>query len=144
MGPGTAPALCGPTRRLPPESSQAIEPPPAPIVCTSTLGRRSGIESISVKFVSSGTPSRMSAMSVLVPPMSKLTTFFRPSERAQLAAPTTPPARPDRTVFALWVLAIFGLSRPPLDCMTHRRDGILRSSMPASSFSMYVDTFGRT
>ena len=30
--PGSAPALCGPTRSSPPRSTQAIDPPPAPIV----------------------------------------------------------------------------------------------------------------
>ena len=37
-GPGAAPALSGPTRSMPASSTSAIEPPPAPIVCTSTIG----------------------------------------------------------------------------------------------------------
>ena len=40
--PARAPAERGPTRSAPPSSSQAIEPPPAPIVCTSTIGNRIG------------------------------------------------------------------------------------------------------
>jgi hypothetical protein len=37
-GPGSAPAERGPTRKMPPASTYAIEPPPAPIVSTSTIG----------------------------------------------------------------------------------------------------------
>ena len=37
-GPGSAPAERGPTRKMPPTSTYAIEPPPAPIVSTSTIG----------------------------------------------------------------------------------------------------------
>ena len=39
---GIAPALSGPTRRAPPSSTEAIDPPPAPTVCTSTLASRTG------------------------------------------------------------------------------------------------------
>ena len=41
--PGRAPALSGPTWSMPASSIRAIEPPPAPIVCTSTIGTRIGI-----------------------------------------------------------------------------------------------------
>ena len=37
-GPGTAPALSGPTRSAPVIGTCAIEPPPAPTLCTSTDG----------------------------------------------------------------------------------------------------------
>ena len=37
-GPGLAPAERGPTRNMPPSSTKATEPPPAPIVLTSTIG----------------------------------------------------------------------------------------------------------
>ena len=33
-----APAECGPTRKMPPSSTKAIEPPPAPMVSMSTIG----------------------------------------------------------------------------------------------------------
>ncbi len=39
---GIGPALRGPTRSRPPESTQAIEPPPAPISTRSTTGVRKG------------------------------------------------------------------------------------------------------
>ena len=41
-GAGSAPALCGPTRSTPPESTQAMEPPPAPISTRSMTGVRMG------------------------------------------------------------------------------------------------------
>ena len=42
-GPGTAPAERGPTLKAPAWSTKAIEPPPAPIVCTSIIGTSTGI-----------------------------------------------------------------------------------------------------
>ena len=42
MGPGTAPALFGPTFRPPDGSSQAIEPPPVPTVTMSIMGSLTG------------------------------------------------------------------------------------------------------
>ena len=42
-GPGSAPALCGPTRSEPPASTQAIVPPPAPMATRSTAGKRIGM-----------------------------------------------------------------------------------------------------
>ncbi len=39
---GSAPALCGPLRSDPPASIQAMLPPPAPMVITSTLGNIMG------------------------------------------------------------------------------------------------------
>ena len=42
-GPGTAPALRGPTSSTPPRSIEAMLPPPAPIVWTSIIGSRSGM-----------------------------------------------------------------------------------------------------
>src|SRR5699024_11519339 len=71
MGPGSAPAECGPTRNPPPASSQAMDPPPAPMVWTSTEGSFNGSPAISEERVSSGIPSRISAISVDVPPISK-------------------------------------------------------------------------
>ena len=41
-GPGTAPALRGPTLKAPAASTCAIEPPPAPIVSMSNIGTSSG------------------------------------------------------------------------------------------------------
>ena len=42
-GPGSAPADSGPTSKAPPGSRRAMEPPPAPMVCMSTMGTATGI-----------------------------------------------------------------------------------------------------
>src|SRR5699024_11633191 len=68
-GPGTAPALCGPTL-IPPPSIQAIEPPPEPIVCILTMGDKIGNFSILTSDVTSGSPSIIILTSKLVPPIS--------------------------------------------------------------------------
>ena len=71
MGPGVAPALSGPTRRSPASSTNAMEPPPAPMVCTSTIGTWMGTAySTSSSELTAGTPPRTSPTSQLVPPMS--------------------------------------------------------------------------
>jgi hypothetical protein len=50
-----APALCGPTWIRPDASTRAIEPPPAPTVCTSTIGTWIGIAySISISLETAG------------------------------------------------------------------------------------------
>ena len=48
---GSAPAEWGPTRRAPPWSAQAIEPPPALTVCTSTMGSLMGTPATTVSVV---------------------------------------------------------------------------------------------
>jgi hypothetical protein len=50
-----APALSGPTCISPASSMRAIEPPPAPIVCTSTIGTWIGMAySISISLETAG------------------------------------------------------------------------------------------
>ena len=71
-GPGSAPAEWGPTRRAPPASAQAMEPPPALTVCTSTMGTLIGTPAITVSVVVCASPPMMGATSVLVPPISKV------------------------------------------------------------------------
>ena len=69
--PGVAPALSGPTRSMPAASTEAIEPPPAPIVCTSTIGTWIGIAySSSRSLDTDGRPPSTRATSLEVPPMS--------------------------------------------------------------------------
>ena len=71
MGPGRAPALSGPTLSMPAASTEAMEPPPAPIVCTSTIGTWIGIAySSSSSPETCGTAFSISPTSVEVPPMS--------------------------------------------------------------------------
>ncbi len=71
IGPGSAPALSGPTSRRPAALSRAMEPPPAPTVRTSTIGTWIGMAySSSISLEIGGAPSRIRATSVEVPPMS--------------------------------------------------------------------------
>jgi len=69
-GPGEAPALRGPTCRLPSTSSHAIEPPPAPTLCMSSWGTLTGNAPSMPSDVVSGARSRTRQTSVEVPPMS--------------------------------------------------------------------------
>ena len=66
----TAPALRGPTWRLPSTSSHAIEPPPAPTVCMSICGTLTGKAPTMLSEVITGVRSRTRQTSVDVPPMS--------------------------------------------------------------------------
>src|SRR5207245_3347618 len=78
-----------------PASSWAIEPPPAPTVCTSSAGSRIGKPATTRSEAGSGTRPRTRHTSVLVPPMSKLTASAKPHAAAISAAARTPPAGPD-------------------------------------------------
>ena len=70
-GPGSAPALAGPTSSRPEAVMRAIEPPPAPMVRTSSIGTWTGMAySSSISLEIAGSPPRISATSVEVPPMS--------------------------------------------------------------------------
>ena len=69
-GPGAAPALRGPTWRLPSTSSQAIEPPPAPTECMSIWGTFTGNAPIMLSDVITGASPWTRQTSVEVPPMS--------------------------------------------------------------------------
>ena len=115
---GTLPTP-GPTRRAPPESSDAIEPPPAPIEWTCTLGIRIGRSPIVSSVVDRGSKSLMIEMSVLVPPMSKPITFGRSSARASSTQATTPPTGPESASVTGRARAARGVSAPPFDCMTN-------------------------
>src|SRR5436305_159489 len=84
----------------PPLSSQTIEPPPAPTVCRSTAGSRSGRPATSRSAPSSARPPTISETSVDVPPMSNEIAFSNPARRASRAAPTVPAAGPDRSATA--------------------------------------------
>ena len=82
-GPGSAPADCGPTRSAFVSSGTwAIEPPPAPTVCTFTDGTliRKWLIEVSRPIV--GCPFWQSATSVEVPPMSKVRMSSKPALRA--------------------------------------------------------------
>jgi len=85
-GPGTAPALSGPTLSRPPGSIHASEPPPAPTSARSTTGMRTGNPSTCRPFPLARPPTRNSRMTLgcpsrtrpafaVVPPISKEMTF---------------------------------------------------------------------
>src|SRR5262249_56002306 len=95
-GAGVEPALSGPTLSTPRSSTQAIEPPPAPIELTATVGMKIGNSPIISPTPYCGTPSRMKATSALVPPMSRLMVAGNPARLATWAAPITPAAVPER------------------------------------------------
>ena len=119
IGPGEAPALSGPTCRSPASLTNAMEPPPAPMVWTSTIGTWMGIAySTSRSELTAGTPPRMSPTSQLVPPMSQVITFSKPAPAAVYAAAITPEAGPDMTVFTAASAATRAETVPPLPRMT--------------------------
>ena len=87
-----------------------MEPPPAPMLLMSSIGIRTGRPPASPSVVYGGCPSN-SATSVDVPPMSKLMKRSTPIWLATAAAPTKPPAGPDRTVLTAWLEGLFGRDR---------------------------------
>ena len=96
----------------------AIEPPPAPIDSTSTEGARTGNSPTFVSRVIVGVPSRQTATSVEVPPMSKVRMLSKPERFATNDAPPTPPAGPERTVCTGISIAASTLIRPPSERIT--------------------------
>ena len=77
------PPSAGPTRSAPPASRQPIEPPPAPTVCTSTIGSWITRPPISRESVRRTRPSSTTQTSHEVPPMSKPSALPSPREPRQ-------------------------------------------------------------
>src|SRR5207253_2140662 len=118
-GPGTAPALCGPTFScMVARSIQAMLPPPAPIEATSVTGRTVWYLPKTGRPLTSGSPSTTRPTSKLVPPTSVVITLGKPSTCPSAAAPTTPPAGPDATSLIACPFAFAVDVTPPEDCMT--------------------------
>ena len=93
-------------------------PPPAPIVCTSIIGSRSGMrKSRLVSSATLGSPSMITATSKLVPPMSPVITWLKPASAAMRAAAVTPAAGPERTMYAARLPSWRSGATPPLVCM---------------------------
>jgi len=84
-----APAERGPTLKAPAWSRWAIEPPPAPIVCTSIIGTITGKPAIQVSraVASPKPPSVTMPISAEVPPTSKVMSCLRPDSPAVHAPP---------------------------------------------------------
>ncbi len=87
-------------------------------MCTSTIGSRIGTPATTASVVVCASPPTIGATSVLVPPMSKLSTSAYPLAAATWAAPTTPPAGPDSTHDAAASAAASSSTTPPDDCIT--------------------------
>ena len=105
-------------RSAPPSSNQAIEPPPAPIVWMSAIGNRIGTPPTTDSAVTCALPPRTAATSVLVPPMSNVSTSRARARPATNAEPATPAAGPERTHAAGRSAAVAASTTPPDDCIT--------------------------
>ena len=110
-------------------------PPPAPIVCTSTIGTRKGYRPSRPSHPVSMRPPRTSATSKLVPPMSTVTTSRNPAASPATWPATTPAAGPDSTVPTGRSTDARAEVIPPLDCMIWRGQPkpLASSSRPRSS-----------
>ena len=134
--PASAPALRGPTRNPPAGSTNAIEPPPAPIVCTSSIGTSSGYPPTHVsRAEASPIPCSVTIpMSADVPPMSNVISRRRSASAPAHCPPRTPAAGPDSSRVTGRSAALCTLARPPLDIITWRsrrtpsRSGPLRAA----------------
>ena len=111
---------------------RAIDPPPAPTVCTSTVGMRSGNPSISDSAVNGTRPSQRQT-SVEVPPISSVMMRSKPALFATRNAPTTPPAGPESNVRTASEPAAAAPALPPFDCITRSRF-VPRLSRPSANF----------
>src|SRR5262252_5789223 len=92
-GPGSAPALCGPSASAPPASIQAMVPPPALTSLMSITGIRSGRPSTWYSSVARTRPRSTIAHLAVVPPMSNEITWSAPRICARLAQPVAPAER---------------------------------------------------
>ena len=95
-----------------------MEPPPAATVLIAIIGARMRTPATDVSNVRSN-PPEYNATSVEVPPMSKPMILLRPASAAVRAAPTIPPAGPDRIASLPW--NPLASASPPLDCMKYSR-----------------------
>ena len=95
-----------------------IDPPPAPKVTISRLGSAICTPATDLSPDSIGCPSRTTAMSVEVPPMSKLMISAASPSRASATAAATPPAGPDSAVPAARRVASATEATPPCDRIT--------------------------
>ena len=91
-----------------------MEPPPAATVLIAIIGARIRTPATAVSKARSKAPA-YSATSVEVPPMSKPMIRSNPAIAAVRAAPTMPPAGPERIASLPWKFS--DAVRPPFDCM---------------------------
>ena len=112
------PPSAGPTRSAPPASAQPMLPPPAPTVCTSTIGSWSARPAIVCSAASRTAPPSITATSHDVPPMSNDSTSSCAGQRARRARRRRRP-RPARRARSMraWRAASRALVSPPLERM---------------------------
>src|SRR6202158_5640728 len=116
IGPGSAPALRGPTLRWPSRLIQAIEPPPVPIVSMSIIGIRTGNGPTDPPLVTCGLPPSIRQRSVEVPPASSVTRSGNPAISAITALPSAPAAGPESAVVIGFRTPCSAPGPPPPDC----------------------------
>ena len=107
-------------------STEAIEPPPAPISTISITGMRSGSplplrkrywRATSKMRECCGSQSSIRQILAVVPPMSNDSTRSRPHSAATRAARMAPPAGPDSTSLIGNRRAVAGVVSPPPEVM---------------------------
>ena len=102
---------------MPLASTEAIEPPPAPIVSIWIMGERTtSPKSIEVCAASDASPLATNDTSNEVPPMSPVITLRKPEARATAAQAITPAAGPDSAVRTGTSHAVSRDITPPLLC----------------------------
>ncbi len=105
------------------------------------MGSLMGTPAMVASVVVPGSPAMIGATSVLVPPMSKLSTSEKLLRRAISAAPTTPAAGPDSTKEAARPAAVATSTTPPEDCIINGA-GTPRSSQRRTSRLRYPPSLG--
>ena len=102
---------------MPPASTEAMEPPPAPMVSIWIMGERTTKpNSIDVCAANAASPPATKDTSKEVPPMSPVMTFSKPEARAISAQAITPAAGPDSAVRTGTSQAVWRDITPPLLC----------------------------
>jgi hypothetical protein len=118
---------------MPLASTDAMEPPPAPMVSIWIIGERITMpNSMAVCAASAASPFATSDTSNDVPPMSPVIAFGKPAARAMAAQAITPAAGPESAVRTGRSLAVWRDITPPLLCTT--------SSSPAKPWPRRSDS----
>ena len=107
-------------------------PPPAPMVSMSTVWVRSGWRATFTSDLNSGWPGS-TAMSELVPPVSKVMRLSMPFTSARWRPPITPATGPDMMVWIGERASMPALAAPPSDFIISARERGRRRSESSSS-----------
>ena len=100
---------------MPPASTYAIEPPPAPIVSSSTIGIIAWYwpTRVSSRWRMRTSPPGATPMSADVPPTSRLITPGAPAARPAQMPPISPAIGPEKSVETGLSVALCSVSTPP-------------------------------